>query len=564
LDFNTLLTMIRTGAVRFGVTRFDCLFNRPACELMRHLVNRYSNWKWPPAILAGLMMTASFPRLEWHVLAWIAWTPLLMAVRDSDRRESFRLGFTAGMVHYLSLLYWMVHTMHHYGHLPLWQCVPILGLMAAYLALYTGLMAVWISARSANLITLLLFPAAGVALEYIRTYFLTGFPWEFLGYSQFRILPVIQIADICGVYGVSGLVFFTNGAIGFALLALMRQTWQKQPVTLPMAGKSLLLLALVLALTLSYGQFRLAAVAKTAARSPQVRIAVVQGNIDQAQKWDPAFQQQTIAKYQGLSAKIVAADPDLVIWPETATPFYLFRDRELSQQVLAGIRRTQTDYLIGSPAYEHVHGALQLHNSTYLIDKNARLQGRYEKVHLVPFGEYVPLKGWLPFLGKLVAEVGDFKPGRQGTTLDWRGHKLGPLICYEIIFPHLARAMAASGANLLVSQTNDAWFGRTSAAYQHFSMGVFRAVENRRGLARAANTGISGFIEPTGKIREQTDLFEDAAITRPVALMEAPALYPRIGDLFAQICLALVTANLLWRAWVFRGRKLMPKNGSGG
>jgi apolipoprotein N-acyltransferase len=487
-----------------------------------------------------------------------------MAIRDSNWREGFRLGFTAGMVHYLSLLYWMVHTMHYYGHLPLWQCVPILGLMAAYLALYTGLLTAWISVRSANLATLILLPACGVAMEYVRAHFLTGFPWEFLGYSQFRLLPIIQIADLFGVYGVSALVFFTNGIIAFAWLALTRHTWQQRPVT-PLLGRtSLLLLAFVVALTWSYGRLRLMAVSKAVTDSPHAKIAVVQGNIDQARKWDPAYQQATIDKYQKLSAKIVAAGADLVIWPETATPFYLFRDRELTQQILAGIRRTQTDYLIGSPAYTHQKGALQLHNSTYLIDRNARMRGRYEKVHLVPFGEYVPFKRWLPFLGKLVAEVGDFKPGRRGSTLKWRNQKLGPLICYEIIFPHLARAMAASGANLLVSQTNDAWFGRTSAAYQHFSMAVFRAVENRRSLVRAANTGISGYIEPTGKIREQTHLFEDAAITQSVALMDIPTVYTRIGDLFAQICLALTTINLLWPAWFFRYRKFKSKNGLGG
>jgi apolipoprotein N-acyltransferase len=531
---------------------------------MRYRLNYPPTWKWPLAILAGLMMTASFPRLEWHFLAWVAWIPLLMAIRDTDRRESFRLGFTCGMAHYLSLLYWMVHTMHHYGHLPLWQCVPILGLLAAYLALFTGFLAAWISARPANLATLMLFPASGVALEYVRAHFLTGFPWEFLGYSQFRLLPIIQIADIFGVYGVSALIFFANGVIAFALLAFFRLTWRQEPVTLPLGRTGLLLMALVLTLTWGYGQIRLATVAKAVTRSPQADIAVVQGNIDQARKWDSAYQQQTIDKYHNLSANIAAKGAELIIWPETATPFYLFRDRQLSQQVLAGVRRTQTDYLIGSPAYTHRKGELRLHNSTYLIDREGRLQGRYEKVHLVPFGEYVPLKRWLPFLGKLVAEVGDFKPGRLGTTLNWRDHKLGPLICYEIIFPHLARAMAASGANLLVSQTNDAWFGRTSAAYQHFSMGVFRAVENRRSLVRAANTGISGYIDPTGKIQEQTDLFEDAAVALPVALMDIPALYTRVGDLFAQICLALITANLLWRAWILRGRKYKSKNGSDG
>lgn len=509
--------------------------------------------RWSLAILAGLMMTASFPRLEWYLLAWISWVPLLLAIRDRGWGESFRLGFGSGLAHYLTLLYWLVHTMHHYGHLPLWQCVPILGLMAAYLSLYTGLLTAWMSTRPANLVTLLLFPAAGAGLEYVRAHLLTGFPWELLGYSQFRRLPLIQIADLVGVYGVSALIFLVNGGVAFALLALTRQSWGRAPVTGALARRGLPILALALTATWGYGHYRIHVVDQASESGPQARIAVIQGNIDQAQKWDPAYQQATIAKYQGLSEKAVAQGADLIIWPETATPFYLYRDRELSERVLDGIRAADTDFLVGSPAYTHYEGVLRLHNSAYLIDGQGRLQGSYEKVHLVPFGEYVPLKRWLPFLGKLVAEVGDFKPGRRGNALTWNGHKVGPLICYEIIFPRLARAMAAGGADLLVSQTNDAWFGRTSAAYQHFSMGVFRAVENRRSLVRAANTGVSGFIAPTGEIQSQTDLFEDVALSRTVALLAVPALYTRIGDLFAQICLALVAGNLLWRISVFRG-----------
>jgi apolipoprotein N-acyltransferase len=512
------------------------------------------------AIFSGLLLTASFPRLAWYPLAWIAWVPLLMAIRGSGWWESFRLGFSAGLAHYLTLLYWVVHTMHHYGHLPLWQCVPILGLMAAYLAAYTGLLTAWMSTRPANLATLILFPVVGVALEYVRAHFLTGFPWELLGYSQFRFLTMIQLADILGVYGVSALVFLVNAGIAFLLLVLLKLTWREQPVSIVLVRWGLPLMALVLTATWGYGHQRLNTIAKIALDSPQAEIAVIQGNIDQAQKWNPAYQQATIAKYTRLSRRAVADGAALIIWPETATPFYLFRNQALSNQVLAGIKAAGTDFLVGSPAYSHMEGVLQLRNSAYLIDKDAQLQGSYEKVHLVPFGEYVPLKRWMPFLGKLVAEVGDFKPGLKGRTLDWDGVKLGPLICYEIIFPRLARAMSVEGAHLLVSQTNDAWFGRTSAAYQHFSMGVFRAVENRRGLVRAANTGISGYIDPTGQILQQTDLFEDRSLTRSVALLDTPSIYTRIGDLFAQICLVLAAVNLIWPyktrpIWARKGKK---------
>jgi apolipoprotein N-acyltransferase len=166
--------------------------------------------------------------------------------------------------------------------------------------------------------------------------------------------------------------------------------------------------------------------------------------------------------------------------------------------------------------------------------------GKYDKTHLVPFGEYVPLKKWLPFLGKIVAQVGDFKSGKKGNTLSWKNQRIGVQICYEIIFPGLSRAMVRNNASLLINITNDAWFGKTSGPYQHFSMTVFRAVENRRSLVRAANTGISGFIDPAGRVMASTALLKEAAVTQTVPLLKERTVYTNIGDLFAQVCLAVV------------------------
>jgi apolipoprotein N-acyltransferase len=179
-------------------------------------------------------------------------------------------------------------------------------------------------------------------------------------------------------------------------------------------------------------------------------------------------------------------------------------------------------------------------NSAYLISPNSKTIGQYEKTHLVPFGEYVPFKKWLPFLGKIVAQVGDFRAGKAGKTIPWKNGRIGVQICYEIIFPELSRALAQNNAALLINITNDAWFGKTSGPYQHFSMTVFRAVENRRALARSANTGISGFVDPAGRILASTPLLEEAVITRSVPLIKEKTIYSRIGDLFAQGCLVLV------------------------
>ena len=238
--------------------------------------------------------------------------------------------------------------------------------------------------------------------------------------------------------------------------------------------------------------------------------------------------------------------PDLVVWPETATPFYFLNQAELTQMVKKGIRDTGADFLIGSPSFRSKKKGVEYYNSAYLIGAQGNLYGRYDKAHLVPFGEYVPLKKWLPFINKIVEGVGDFRPGREGHTLPWKNYRLGIQICYEIIFPGLSRSMAQNNADLLVNITNDAWYGRSSAPYQHFSMAIFRAVENRRSLIRSANTGISGFVDPAGRIVASTKLFEDALITRKMPLLQTTTIYTRIGDLFALLCLAATLTVALY------------------
>jgi apolipoprotein N-acyltransferase len=298
-------------------------------------------------------------------------------------------------------------------------------------------------------------------------------------------------------------------------------------------------------LTLLYGHWRLNDVTKRMTASPKARVAVIQGNIDQAIKWNPAFQIDTVKKYNRLSASIIEQHPDLIVWPESATPFFFLYDIKPSELVFEGIHQTAKDYLIGSPSFVRQNDVAKYFNSAYLISPQSKTMGKYDKTHLVPYGEYVPFKKWLPFLGKIVAQVGDFEAGAIGNTLQWKDQKIGVQICYEIIFPGLSRAMARNNASLLINITNDAWFGTTSGPYQHFSMAVFRAVENKRSLARAANTGISGFIDPAGRILAATALLEEAAVVRPLPLLKEKTVYTIIGDLFARLCMAVVVLAAL-------------------
>ena len=509
-----------------------------------------AGWSYTAAAGSGLLLTAAFPDVSLSGLAFVALVPLLAAVAGRRPSGAFRFGFIAGLVHYGTLLSWVVYTMGTYGRLPLWLSVPVLGLLAAYLSVYPAAFAALMSRLHIPSWTLA--PAAGAvwtALEYLRAHLLTGFPWELLGYSQHHRLTLIQAADVTGVYGISFVIVTINAALFLLLWRIFRCRWQDAPVTLRACTSAVLLGLLCLGGAAGYGRWRLAQVDDLVAVAPKPTVAVIQGNIDQARKWDPAFQAATVDKYLRLSLKALGGFPDLVVWPETATPFYLHESSALAEQVVRFVRGANVPFLVGSPFYRERGGKIDYFNSAYLLSADGDVVGRYDKVHLVPFGEYVPLRRLLPFVGKMVPQVGDFKPGRQGTVLRWGDRGVGVQICYEVIFPSLARQMTANGAGLLVNITNDAWFGRTAAPRQHFSMAVFRAVENRRTLVRAANTGISGFIGPDGKVLARTGLFTDAALGQPVPLLSEQSIYTRFGDLWARGCLIAVAVMIAagWR-----------------
>lgn len=483
------------------------------------------------AMLSGALLCLAFPKVNQGWLAWFALVPFLLALHRADGRSGFLIGFAAGLVHYLGLIYWTAYTMNVYGHVPMALAVAALVLLAAILAAFLAVGTLGLCLVSPAPWQLLVAgPALWVLVEWLRTWLFTGFPWELLGYSQHAYLPMIQVADLFGVLGLSALICLCNAHLCLAFLHWRRMPWRGRPVGRGLVVRSGAVLVTALLLVAGYGAYRLRAVDSEIAAAPRKRVAVVQGNIDQALKWDLAFQRHTAEKYVALSMESARQGADLIIWPETATPFYMYHDTELTDIVLAGVRAAATDFIIGSPAAEPVDKGFVYFNRAYLLNPQAEVKGKYDKVHLVPFGEYVPLKRWLPFLGKMVVQVGDFQAGQQGNTLAWHQHPIGMLVCYETIFPDLARAMVANGAQLLVIITNDAWFGRTSAAYQHFSMAVLRAVENRRFLARSANTGISGFIDPCGRVLSTTPLYEDAAPVAEVGLMQGRTFYSRWGD----------------------------------
>jgi apolipoprotein N-acyltransferase len=263
-------------------------------------------------------------------------------------------------------------------------------------------------------------------------------------------------------------------------------------------------------------------------------VSIVQGNIEQSIKWDPGFQERTIAIHNRLTRE-AGRGADLIVWPETAVPFFLREGGPLSQQVLDLAKEMQSYLLVGSPDRARDISS-RYYNSAFLISPEGKIVQKYDKIHLVPFGEYVPLKSLLFFVQKMATGIGDFSPGQAFTVFEAPAGRFGVLICFEAIFPDQVRRYVLAGADFLVNITNDAWFGDSSAPYQHLSMAALRAVENGVILVRAANTGISALVTPTGRIVKQSDLFVETVLSGTMARRSAETFYTRYGDVFAWGC----------------------------
>ncbi len=506
--------------------------------------------------VSGLLLPFCFPKFEIGALAWIALIPLHFAVEGKQKRQAFWIGCLAGAIGFTGIMAWVVTAMHTYGKVPLVVSYAILLLLAAYLGLYVGLYCagmIWFRGLIPRY-GLLLAPCLWVSLELLRTYFLSGLPWALLGYSQFRQIELIQVADHTGVYGLSFLIVLVNVALAELILWLMPLRRGFRPATLPWELMTTASMLLTLAWWYGLGMSTGAPLADVPRIS--LTVGVVQPNIDQALKWDAAYRDETLKRYERLTNRL-GTSPDLVMWPEAATPFVFEREPVYQLQLIALSNRAQAPLLFGSPALRYYPDRRPyLLNSAYLLSPDGHLLGRYDKQHLVPFGEYIPLKSSLLFfLDKLVEGIGDFEAGPGPTMLSFTPHnkttsvesdptpskpvKFGTLICYEVIFPDLVRRFAAGGAEFLATITNDAWFGESSAPSQHFSMAVFRSVENHLAFARSANTGISGFIDPFGRITEATPIFTEQALQGRIQAWAPRTFYSRHGDVFAYGCVIL-------------------------
>ncbi len=512
---------------------------------------------WSPLLLvaagsiSGLLFWASIPRADWEILAWICLVPCFLALGHAPPRALFAMGMTAGSVAGLGRVYWITETLQLYGALPITLALASNFFLILYLALYPGFF--FFFASRFNLSSPF-FPwmaaSLWVLLEWVQTWLISGFPWMLLGYSQYLNLSLLQIASVTGVYGLSFLIVVVNASLAQLLVPGSRMLIRIGPPALLVAG------------VLALGRERLGDLEAEAESGAMLQVGIVQGNIPQGEKWKKNRTARSTHRHVSLTRVFPAGQLDLIVYPETSLPFRL-RDplyQAHYRQIVELVRQIRTPMLVGSLEGDPGTESGDLYNRAFLFNERGDILDYQDKVHLVPFGEYLPLPFLFRYLKGLTAESGAFAHGKthRVLTLPSAEQTFGVFLCYESIFPPIARTLADSGASFLVNTTNDAWFGSTAAPYQHLSMAVLRAVETGRPVLRAANTGISGLIAPTGRIVRETGLFETAAFTVEIRPRTERTVYVIWGDTFLALCAMFLAGIAGARIWQVVSRE--PEN----
>jgi apolipoprotein N-acyltransferase len=530
---------------------------------------------WLLVLLSAGLQIVIFPLPNLYFLDWVAVAPLLIALlsaREPDTLQllarvkllpakpgqAFLLAYACGILWYAGTCYWIYNTMRQYGGVGTLAAAGLLFLFCLYLAIYHGVFGLLISLLAGpgdgestnhfNRRALLLAPFAWVAVELARTR-ITGFPWNLLGISQVDNIPLSHIATVTGVYGLSFEIMVVNTALAAAFV-LRTERGQRSK------RKPLLLATVSAMVVLQAGRLVSPPIVPTdhTARLVQQNIPVLQGG-----DWTKEYFEGTLRDLSRISLSAPGANssgpdqppassehPDLIVWPESPAPFYS-TDPMFREAVSNIARQAQTWMLVGSlgirNAGETPERATELYNSGSLVNPAGEWGERYNKMHLVPFGEYVPFKRVFGFAGGLTKEVGDFSPGTSRAALQ-AGSKLGVFICYESIFPDEIRQLAANGAQVFVNLSNDGWYGDSGAYAQHLKQARMRAVENDRWLLRDTNTGVTAAIDPYGRVVSSMPRKVRDAMDAHYALTNVTTFYTRHGDWFAYLCAIISVAGL--------------------
>jgi len=501
--------------------------------------------EWAAAGASALVLIFSFPNFEFYFLAWVALVPLLVAVvRRPSPARAFVLGWATGSVFFYATCYWLTYSMIHYGGLPTVLAYLLLIPGALVIGVFHGIftLLVALAVQRRGQIAVLLAPLFWTALELIRLS-ITGQLWNALGYSQAYHSFLIQPATWGGVYAVSFLIVAINSALVFLVTQRTR---------------SALAIALLIA----------AAVTATIIISPQIatsgysgtafhlNVVAVQPNVPMTIVKSPAEMQELLERHLSLSTNGLQTLPDdqlprLVIWPESPMNFTYASNKPFQELVAGFAKQNRTSLLFNSLEPGPSGGA---YNSALLINEQGHLISQYDKIRLMPFGEYVPLPQWLPGASLITGMVGDFTPGTNYTLMPVANHRAGVFICIESAYPWIAQTMTERGADVLINISNDGYLGPTAVMRQHLANAIFRAVENGRPVLRVTNTGLTAFIKADGVIQQQTGGFQADVRNWSVSdSSRTTTFYTRHGDLFVYLCTAITSLVVI--AILFRGRR---------
>ena len=478
------------------------------------------------ACLSGLFYSLSFPTFNLWPFIFVFAVPLFFALKDSSVKECLGLGFLAGLVAWAGNLYWVAYIMDIYGFVPLPLCALIFLLLISYLALYFGFFLIACKFLIKSPFSILTIPGMWIFLEIIKSYAFTGFPWSLAGYALVPFNAIIQNAEWGGIYVLSGLALMGNVVLFKAL---------RKDYIPAISG------FVVIVCCISWGAWRSESLKLD---GPPLKVGVCQANIPQDQKWKRHMVNPTIVIYSKLTKKALSQGAEIIIWPETACNFYLFQEWSPTARIIDISKDANVPMLVGSPALEND----KYFNRVWMLDKGL-IRGYYDKTHLVPFGEYLPLPWLFGFLGKLTQEVSDFSKADKLEPIE----DIGTLVCFENVFPELARQLTVKGATWLVTVSNDAWFLDWSTSEQHLKIATIRAIENRRYLVMPVNHGLSAVIDPFGRIVNSLGLMKEDSFTAQIKKLSYRTVFSKIGSLLAWIW---VFAGIIGLAWVGVRRRI--------
>ena len=490
-------------------------------------------------LISAAMLVLAFPDFELGFLAWFALVPFLLVIVRRKPLWAFFFSFFFGVTFYTGIFFWMFklpkYTLLHH---------ILLGVYLGPLAAIFGLLAGLIAKRFGPATGLFSAPFIWVCLEYVRSNLsFLSLPWGLLAHSQYQYPLLIQMASITGVFGIGFLIVLVNSALTILVSALLNQVGLTKPASteplLSHGAKALVGAAAVcFAINWLYGY----TITSKTISGANLRVAVVQANIEQAKKWDKKYAAMIMDTYDELTRKASREKPALIVWPETATPKAINLDRNVLLKVWQIAKNATGPLLLGSSQQrkfeENRTRTLKYQNSAFLMQPMERsaLPQRYDKIRLLPFGEYLPLKDSIPWSSIGITKIGNYVPGSEFTIFELSEYRFAVTICWENIFPDIVRRFVQDGAQFIVNITNEAWFGKTAAPYQFLSMSVFRAVENRVFVVRCANTGISCFIDPCGRVLDRVknedgvDIFVRGVLTASVMPQDSTTLYTQYGD----------------------------------